>query len=574
MASTSHDAAMCLGLALRSAAKTKSINPKVRTWFYLFSAKCLLYSWKSCWLDKDDWRFQLSIQSLEQAAIITFSILENDSSSMWHQLALRELGIHLLLQHSKLTAQRAWHAERARTELLRQLELSIEYMKEACFGCIGLASPARSAAELVATYASAHQKIFKESLPYHLSSPVASATDILMLNTANGHDIVGNIQEIDKLLLPANFAAAPFLDDNECARKAAFDSQEACTSGPTLLPYSEDLHYSLADRRSIGLEGNPWVIYSTPQSYAVASSTLFIEQGSRPRSDKFSKELTLAAQALEAGILPLPLPNTIDYPRFTSRETDILLIGVHSHSVNNYCHFLLDFLPAILLAADDLALEAGGKILAISDSIKRQYAQVYQHISASRGWSIVAVPRYAALLGYCKVSIPNLQHHPLGLDRSSALCAIREFFLADHLIQSSPSDLCIYVRRPLGCRGIINEKEMLAMLYITYSERLVVYDSSYHSLAIVEQARFFSAASVVIGPHGAGLSNIVFCRPGTLVVELAGPRWYMPTFKKAAEAADLRFISLSNPEGLADNSGHFADINVDLGRLMSVITSA
>ena len=35
-----------------------------------------------------------------------------------------------------------------------------------------------------------------------------------------------------------------------------------------------------------------------------------------------------------------------------------------------------------------------------------------------------------------------------------------------------------------------------------------------------QQARLFASARVVIGAHGAGLSNAVFCAPGTLVVEI------------------------------------------------------
>jgi capsular polysaccharide biosynthesis protein len=39
-------------------------------------------------------------------------------------------------------------------------------------------------------------------------------------------------------------------------------------------------------------------------------------------------------------------------------------------------------------------------------------------------------------------------------------------------------------------------------------------------LPIEEQAQLFGGARTVIGPHGAGLTNLIFCRPGTRVVEL------------------------------------------------------
>jgi len=42
------------------------------------------------------------------------------------------------------------------------------------------------------------------------------------------------------------------------------------------------------------------------------------------------------------------------------------------------------------------------------------------------------------------------------------------------------------------------------------------------TLSVVEQARLFASAGTVAAPHGAGLANIVFCAPGTRVVEFYG----------------------------------------------------
>jgi capsular polysaccharide biosynthesis protein len=39
-------------------------------------------------------------------------------------------------------------------------------------------------------------------------------------------------------------------------------------------------------------------------------------------------------------------------------------------------------------------------------------------------------------------------------------------------------------------------------------------------LSVGDQMRIFERSTVVIGMHGAGLANILFCAPGTHVVEL------------------------------------------------------
>src|SRR5262249_33691278 len=39
------------------------------------------------------------------------------------------------------------------------------------------------------------------------------------------------------------------------------------------------------------------------------------------------------------------------------------------------------------------------------------------------------------------------------------------------------------------------------------------------SLSFAEQVQLFRGARLIVGPHGAGLTNIVFCEPGTIVYE-------------------------------------------------------
>jgi hypothetical protein len=44
-------------------------------------------------------------------------------------------------------------------------------------------------------------------------------------------------------------------------------------------------------------------------------------------------------------------------------------------------------------------------------------------------------------------------------------------------------------------------------------------------LTVAEQRRLFREAAVVVGAHGAGLSNLVYCQPGARVLELLAPRY-------------------------------------------------
>jgi capsular polysaccharide biosynthesis protein len=62
-------------------------------------------------------------------------------------------------------------------------------------------------------------------------------------------------------------------------------------------------------------------------------------------------------------------------------------------------------------------------------------------------------------------------------------------------------------------------------------------------LSYRDQARLFHEADVVVGEHGANLSNCGFCRPRTLVVEMFNP-----------QSHDLCYVSLAEASGLLHRS--------------------
>lgn len=78
----------------------------------------------------------------------------------------------------------------------------------------------------------------------------------------------------------------------------------------------------------------------------------------------------------------------------------------------------------------------------------------------------------------------------------------------------------IYIdRRQSSVRVLENEDALVAALeaYEFVPVRL-------EALSVAEQIACFAEAEVIVAPHGAGLSNLVFCRPGTRVVEIMPDR--------------------------------------------------
>jgi hypothetical protein len=93
-----------------------------------------------------------------------------------------------------------------------------------------------------------------------------------------------------------------------------------------------------------------------------------------------------------------------------------------------------------------------------------------------------------------------------------------------------PATESIYVARSdAHHRRLLNEAEVIRVAEAR-GYRVVVPGR----MTIREQADCFRRARVVVGPHGAGLTNIAFCQPGTVLYEFVPERYQNPCFRALA----------------------------------------
>ena len=88
-------------------------------------------------------------------------------------------------------------------------------------------------------------------------------------------------------------------------------------------------------------------------------------------------------------------------------------------------------------------------------------------------------------------------------------------------------------------------------------------------MSIADQILLFQSAEFIIGAHGAGLANLLFCEPGTKVIELLPSAEMRPFFWLIAEKLDL--VHGMQFCATADGPGFQASIIVDIGKLQALI---
>ncbi|MCL2614169.1 MAG: glycosyltransferase family 61 protein [Nocardioidaceae bacterium] len=76
------------------------------------------------------------------------------------------------------------------------------------------------------------------------------------------------------------------------------------------------------------------------------------------------------------------------------------------------------------------------------------------------------------------------------------------------------------------------------------------------TLSVQEQVDTFAAARVVVAPHGAALTNLVFCRPGVRLLELFAPGYAVHcywTITANIPGSRYRYLVARTPERTGDN---------------------
>lgn len=115
-------------------------------------------------------------------------------------------------------------------------------------------------------------------------------------------------------------------------------------------------------------------------------------------------------------------------------------------------------------------------------------------------------------------------------------------------------------------RRLTNEAEVLERLRprgfeVVHAERHTV----------MEQRRLFREAAVVIGPHGSAMTNLIFCQPGTKLLEFVAPRYADPVFWVLANHVGVEHWMLIGegevPPDEVDPLARQEDITLDLGKL-------
>lgn len=239
--------------------------------------------------------------------------------------------------------------------------------------------------------------------------------------------------------------------------------------------------------------------------------------------------------------LLVDLATGLDRPEYTAYLTKRCRLDPHiagralnlasCYARENYCHFLLDALPRL-----ELFLRAGFTF----DDV--DWVLVPDFIGSTREpfFNALGLPAHklVRLQPGAQYAFEKL-YQPSFPGRESFIPPwlvdfYRKRLLAPLGIAQRPKRRLYVARRH---RGIANDEQLWPKLATRGFERI-------EPLSLEENLHAFAAAQIVVGPHGAGLSNVVFCPPTALLIELVPGDRPFPYFYSAASAAGMSYRAI------------------------------
>lgn len=130
----------------------------------------------------------------------------------------------------------------------------------------------------------------------------------------------------------------------------------------------------------------------------------------------------------------------------------------------------------------------------------------------------------------------------------------------------------LIVRKPKDAgipdRSIANEREVSEALYELGFEPV-----DFGAISFEDQVRTCSQADVIVGLHGAGLANTVFCHPGAHIIEIVDPRFPNPTYYELAAVSGLTYWKLDGVPTDETYTRGYGAVSVVLHELIRVVSS-
>lgn len=225
----------------------------------------------------------------------------------------------------------------------------------------------------------------------------------------------------------------------------------------------------------------------------------------------------------------------------------VALILSDNFTLNNYCHWTLDWVPRLLLMSE---YYRNPDWVCTSTYTSHYHDQFFRScdLLPSSGWLRDLGMHWLKFDEIVMVSNSSIgATHPCFRGNTEVMKLLNKagdkLVARDGLLPNQKTKRRIYVSRAdVGGRNIVNNDEFLKILKEYDIEAVTL-----TNVSLPEQIKIFRNCELAIGVHGAGLTNIVFMEKGSNVVEIFNSQFGTNAYAIIAKQRKINYYYMSCP---------------------------
>ena len=230
-----------------------------------------------------------------------------------------------------------------------------------------------------------------------------------------------------------------------------------------------------------------------------------------------------------------PLLKSPILPREVNLSGKTLFLCVAS--ADNYFHWITDLLQKFKVL-EDTGIDYLGFDHYLVNSQHFEFQRESLRIMGVSADKIVETDRIKNL--FCEtITVPSWADQSGFFDKADLIWLREKLLQNDDYSGTSPPNRFFISRKNTFRRNILNVDDLKEVF-----KKHGIVSVELENLSFLEQMHLFRYAEIVIGAHGAGLTNIIFCKPHTKVMELVNENYAHQMFYCLATVLELDYFYL------------------------------
>jgi hypothetical protein len=251
----------------------------------------------------------------------------------------------------------------------------------------------------------------------------------------------------------------------------------------------------------------------------------------------------------------------------TTHHTPIAIIH-NSNSTNNYYHWLIDACSRLLLLRQKFPtcwLVVPGPI---NEYVRATTSLLgYNNLIPVGRNEILKAPLLLLTERTSEDENSTFNYYATHQDPHLIIILRNNFLAGLEIAEKKPRRLLYISRTKQNTRRLINEPE-IAQLLLSFGFETIYFEN----LTFAQQVSLMNDAAIVVGVHGANLTNILFMQPKTVVVELINETDINTVYFRIASYVDLVYYRLTGTPQY-NIPKEQADIFVDPQSLQNIVAA-